>query len=161
MSLPRPLAGSAAFAVVAFLAVPGVASAHGLGAEARLKDGRVVVAGYFDDDTPAANARVWAEDASQTKVAEGQTDSRGTWSFPAPAPGRYRVTVDAGSGHRATVTVTIPEAAATKVDDVVSDGATREEFTRFPWERVALGLGLLALVGLGLPRLLRALRRQA
>jgi len=150
----RQMAVVAVFAVV----FPGVASAHGLGVEAHLKDGRVVVGGFFDDDTAAVNARVWVEDAGQDKVAEGRTDSRGTWSFPAPAPGRYRVTVDAGSGHRTTVSIAIPEAPSTGGAGVVSDGATREEFTRFPWERVALGLALIALVAVGLPRLRRALR---
>lgn len=147
---------------------PTVAAAHGLGGEAKLKEGRVQVEGYFDDDTPAAEARVWVVDAAKKRLHEGRMDAKGRWSFPAPGPGRYRVTIDAGGGHRTTISVTVPGTPTQAVEEpeakgegdpvVVSEGKSREEFTRFPWGRLALGLGLIGFVAMGLPWLLRSLR---
>lgn len=142
-------------ALAAILALPGIVAAHALGLEAKLREGRVHVEGYFDDDTAAAGARVWVEDALKKKVTEGVMDDRGRWSFPAPAPGRYRVVVDAGDGHRASAHVTIPgtptaaepgesKGAVEEMPQVVTEGPTREEFTRVPWLRLGLGLGIIA-----------------
>ncbi|MFO0879641.1 MAG: carboxypeptidase-like regulatory domain-containing protein [Gemmataceae bacterium] len=146
-----------------FLA-PGEAWGHGMGAEARLKDGQIHIEGYFDDDTPAAEARIWVEDAEKKRIAEGRADARGRWSFPAPAPGRYRVTLDAGGGHQTTISITVPASTAdgaptpdgtTERPVRVSEGASREEFTRLPWKSLAAGLVLIGLAAWLLPRLLR------
>ncbi len=148
------------------------AAAHGLGAECKLRDGRVQVEAYFDDDTVAADARIVVRDAAQNITAEGRTDAKGLWSFAAPAAGLYRVTVDAGAGHRTTVRIRVPapaeESAATTSaasgecdcckgnnaasptfgGPVISEGPRRAEFTRFPWLKVVLGLTAIALMGL-------------
>jgi hypothetical protein len=147
------------------LLTPGEARGHGLGVEARLKDGQIHIEGYFDDDTPAAEARIWVEDAEKKRIGEGRADARGHWVFPAPAPGRYRVTLDAGGGHRTTISITVPaspsDGAPTRTDGPteppvrVSEGASREEFTRLPWKALVAGLGLIGLAAWLLPRLLR------
>lgn len=162
------------FSCLLLASFPAATDAHSLGAEARLQDGRVHVEGYFDDDTASADARVWVEDVKKHRVAEGRMDGQGRWSFPAPAPGRYRVTVDAGGGHRATVTITIhpTETASPKTGEKdttpsettpvqVSEGKSREEFTRFPWQRLGLGLTLIGLFAFILVVLLRAVRHKA
>jgi hypothetical protein len=64
------------------------------------------------------------------------------------------VVVDAGAGHRAAVKVPIPEgaggSAAGGTPVVVSEGPSREEFTRFPWAKVGWGLAAIGLLGLAL-----------
>src|SRR4051812_30615600 len=95
-----------AVGVVLGTAAPGFA--HKLGAEAKLVGNRIEVEAYFDDNTPAAGARVIALDAAERTVADGRTDERGRWQFPKPDSGLYRLVVDAGAGHRAEVPLTIP-----------------------------------------------------
>jgi nickel transport protein len=159
-----------------FAAVPAGAHElpHALGAEAKLKGDRVEVEAYFSDNTPARDARVAVHDAAEKAVADGRTDDQGRWHFARPAAGKYHVVVDAGDGHRARIAVTIPAdqagtATATTASPsdadcdcctdgvIVSTGPSRAEFTRWPWERVALGLSLIALAAFGW----RAFRRSA
>jgi hypothetical protein len=143
--------------------------AHDLGAEAKLKDGQVQVEAYFDDNTPAAEARVTVLDVQKNPVAEGRTDTKGHWTFPAPPPGAYQVVVNAGDGHRARVQITIPaegqavpppppvsignpevvtEAGSqAQVPRTISDGPTRDEFTQSRWHRATFGLVLIAVLG--------------
>jgi nickel transport protein len=168
------------FAVAAWviLVIPAVANAHALGAEAKLKDGRVTVEAFYDDDTPAADAKVVVTGPDGKLVAEGKTDRVGKWSFAAPPAGKYKVVVDAGAGHRATATLTVPEphrpirpeeadpyttgqlgASAGGEEVVVSEGPTRSEFTG--WRRLAWAVAGLVVIGGGtfaLGRLLRAVR---
>jgi hypothetical protein len=145
-------------------AIPGPVWAHALGADCRLRGGRVEVEAFFDDDTPARNAQVSVVDADKETVAQGKTDGAGRWSFPLPAPGQYKVIVDAGAGHRTTRLVMVPQPEASspipnksaetnlsKVDipegtseaPLISTGPSRQQFTRFPWLKVALGLGTI------------------
>ncbi len=124
------------------LAAAAPAHAHALGAEAKLRGDRVEVEAYYSDDTPAADAQVTVHDAADHTIAEGRTDDRGRWQFRTPPPGRYTVVVNAGAGHRKAVTITIPPRPAD--GETVSEGPPREEFTRFPWERVSLGLAIVA-----------------
>lgn len=160
-----------------FFGLPTVASAHALGAEAKLKDGKVYVEAFFDDDSPAVDAKVHVEDEAKKTVVEGRTDKKGHWSFPSPPAGKYRVIVDAGAGHRASVGMNIPgvppakaePAAETKtpsIDDnkessevVVSEGARRAEFTGIPWLKIGIGFGVLGLLGLIAPIAIRKARR--
>jgi hypothetical protein len=100
------------------------ASAHALGAECNLRDGRLELEAYFDDDTAARDASVRLLDAGENVVAEGRTDDEGRWSYPAPAPGRYRVVVDAGAGHRTQLRLTIPKADP-PAESAISEGPSR------------------------------------
>jgi hypothetical protein len=118
-------------ATILFL-MPSVASAHAVGVEAKLKDGTVTVEAFFDDDTPAAEAKVVVVDESGRTVLEGKADQTGKWSFAAPPPGKYKINVDAGAGH--------------KVEFTVSEGVSRAEFTgsmRWVWAAAGVaGIGL-------------------
>lgn len=156
--------------LMTLLLLAGTADAHSVGGEARLRDGKVHVEGFFEDDTPAAEAKVLVEDADGMPITEGRLDAKGRWSFPAPAPGRYRVIIDAGGGHRARLSVRIPAPAptpapapATAAEEapVVSEGATRQEHTHVPWRRLGIGLALIALLAVAVPRVLRATRKPA
>lgn len=136
------------------------ADAHAVAAEAKLKDGRVTVEAFFDDNTPATDAKVVLLDETGATAAEGKTDNSGKWSIPAPAPGKYKVIVDAGAGHRASVALVIP--APTPGDSspevTVSQGATRDEITgpaRWLWA----GSGIVA-IGLATGLIMFVLRRR-
>lgn len=156
---------SRAFVTVALVLVaPAVSSAHGIGAEAKLKGERVHVEGFFDDDTPASDAKVTVTGEDGKVVAEGKTDAKGQWSFPVPAAGKYRVAVDAGGGHLAKTTITIPARPAvtgthtsgtspssvpanqSEPETVVSDGPTRAEVTGGRWLKAGVGLAIIGLL---------------
>ncbi len=167
--------GGCGVAVWVVLTVPTVAEAHAVGVSAKLKDGKVLVEAYFDDDTPAADAKITVSDLAGMMVAEGKTDSKGVWSFPSPPPGKYKVAVDAGAGHRASDSIIIMSAprptektspgypegtgAGPRPDElvVVSEGPSRSEFTG--WQRFAGAAAGIIVIGGGtwlLTRLLRA-----
>src|SRR5262245_50468112 len=169
--MTRPLIRAAvALALVAGFADP--AAAHALDAEAKLKDGAVRVEAFYDDDTPAENATVTVTDAGGKVVAEGKTDARGVWTFPAPPPGKYNMVVDAGAGHRKSKELLIPAAttpheppqATTPPPAVdhpgeemtISEGPTRSDVTG-PMRLVWAAAGLVA-IGLGTWLLTRVLR---
>ena len=150
--------------VLAVLAMARPAEAHALGAECTLHGDIVTLEAYFDDDTAAADARVVVRNEARDIVAEGRTDAKGVWRFPAPPSGLYRVTVDAGAGHQTTFRLRIPSKVeqtrtAPSSAELVHEGPTRAEFTRFPWGGVALGLTVIALLFLGW-RGLRGWRRR-
>ncbi len=131
------------------------APAHALGAECKVRGDKVEVEAYYDDDTPARDAKVRVFDADNAEVAAGRTDVLGRWSFPLPRPGKYEVVVDAGAGHRCTQKITVRADPSAAAAPVVSDGPPREEFTRFPWLNLVLGIGLIGLVGLAVFGLFR------
>jgi nickel transport protein len=131
-------------AILLVLALPLAAAAHGLDLEANLKDGRVRVEAYYDDDTPADAAAVTVEDAANVVVLGGTTDAKGVWEFAAPKPGRYVVTVNAGDGHVAKRTITIPAPAADREAATISDGPTRAAFTGpMRWVLAAAGVAVI------------------
>lgn len=148
----------------------GAVGAHAVSLDARLKEGNVFVEAYFDDDAPARDAKVRVENEAKETIAEGRTDREGNWIFPMHAPGKYRVFLDAGDGHRANVSLRIPspgevEAVPASVphnatrsnstkerENRVSDGPSRKDFTSVPIIPLAVGLALLAIVGIVWPK---------
>jgi hypothetical protein len=97
-----------AAAVLVALLSAGRTSAHDLKAMVELQD-PVKVEAWFDDDTPAQQARVQVVNVSGEEVAAGLTDDRGVWTFPKPGPGRYRISIES-IGHKTDVRFTIPGA---------------------------------------------------
>ena len=130
------------------LVLPLAASAHAVGIEAKLKGGTVSVEAFYDDDSPAADAKITVEDESKKLIAEGTTDAKGAWSFPRPRAGQYTVRLDAGFGHAAKTTISIPELPPPENPEApisISEGPSRETFTG--WTRVfgaLAGLGMIA-----------------
>lgn len=133
-------------AAVLMLVVAGPVRAHNLGAECKIRGDRLELEAYFDDDTPARNARVMLKDSSDHPIAEGKTDHEGRCSFPAPTAGKYEVIVDAGDGHRHQQWITVPAGGVS----IAGDSPPREEFTRTPWLKIAMGLAFIALATGGL-----------
>ena len=123
--------------------VPVAAHAHALGVSCMLRGDKVEVEVFYDDDTPAINAKVEVLDANEKVTLSGMTDTQGRWTFAVPAAGQYQVRADAGAGHRAKTSFTVPATVETLAPVVISDGPTREEITRFPWLKVAIGVAVL------------------
>jgi hypothetical protein len=140
-----------ALVLAAFCASASVAWAHAIGFSCKLLGDLVRVEAYFSDDTPAIAAHVVVRDEQNAIVAEGRTDDRGIWTFARPVAARYEVTVDGGAGHRLTQKLTIPELAPLpeSQEKAVGDGPLRSEFTRIPWLRLAIGLGIIFLLAAG------------
>jgi nickel transport protein len=140
------------------------ADAHALGADCRIRDGRAFLEAYFSDDTPVRHAKVEVKDAAGKIIAEGKTDDEGRWSFVLPEAGAYQAVVDAGMGHRTTVAFAVSKEQlaadeAEKLEGVrVGAGPDRERFTRVPWLRVGIGLGVISALALVLHLWFRRLR---
>ena len=138
--MPRVL-----MSLVALLALPLFAHAHAVGVTAKLVGGDVRVEAFFDDDDPAAGARVTVRDSTDAVVAEGTTDGAGVWSFAVPPAGRYTVRLDAGDGHATTTVITVPQVAMEA--EAISAGSSREARTGWHrWAAVAAGLFAIAAV---------------
>lgn len=136
------------FVLLILVAVPAVARAHSLGVEARQVIERVELEAFFSDNTPARAARVQIVDDAGELLGTATTDDKGKCSLRAPNPGQYQLIVDAGDGHRKQVPLrivgTLPPP---EVNPALAAGTPREEFTRFPWERVAIGVGVIVFLG--------------
>jgi hypothetical protein len=118
------------------------ARAHRICAEAKQDGDTIRVEAFYDDNTPAVDAKVEVHATDAPQVAEGRTDGQGRWQFPKPGAGVYRLVVDAGAGHRTEVELKIQAAPAGPV--TVSEGPERADVTRTPWERIALGFAIIA-----------------
>jgi hypothetical protein len=134
-----------AIGMSAFL--PNLAAAHALLVDCNMRNGKVEVEAFYDDDTPAPKARVKVINADEQMVAGGFTDQNGSWSFAMPAPGKYVVVVDAGAGHRKEKSIEVParpdESIAPKDEAPIGDGPKRDELTRIPWLKIAIGLVII------------------
>jgi len=133
------------FVVILLWAAASPAFAHRLHVDPKIVGDQLRVEAYYDDDTPAQEAKITVR-AGDTTVAEGRTDDRGVWSCPKPAAGKYTVRAES-VGHAASETLDINEVAAAEppaADE--SKSAQRLANTRTPWRNLALGLGLLGTV---------------
>ena len=127
--------------VVVCLGFASVSQAHAVGIDVKLLDGKVTIEAYYDDDTPAPDAKVSVFDAANVRISEGKTDTHGVWTFDAPPPGKYEVRVNAGAGHTAKTTFTIPPVA---VAASIVDGPDRAAFTGpMRWVMAAIGLAAI------------------
>jgi len=135
---------------------PSIIGAHGVDAEWKQIDEKISVEAFFDTGGPVREARVQIVDDNKMVIASGVTDADGKCTLRAPNAGKYQLIVDAGAGHRRVwpiaVVGTLPpevEAPSTKQADVEPPPASsrRAELTRFPWERVAIGCGIIAALG--------------
>lgn len=131
---------------------PACAGAHGIDLKWTQINDRVIVEAFFDDGAPARDARVTILDGEKKVVASAKTDAEGKCSLRAPV-GQYQIVVDAGAGHRKERPLRIvgtlppPDSETPADSSVLSGGANRDEVTRFPWERAAIGCGVIALLG--------------
>jgi hypothetical protein len=92
---------------IALLADPTPAFAHRLHVSTRLIGDQIRVEVFYDDDTPAQEAKVTIRLGDQA-VGEGRTDDKGVWICPRPQPGTYAVRAES-VGHAATEPLVVPE----------------------------------------------------
>lgn len=155
-------------ALAALLVLAGPALAHRLNVEARWEAGRVVVEVYFSDGTTPAGAEVIAS-RDGVEVARGRTDAAGLWTFAPPGAGRYALAVTEPGLHRGRAVVDVPPTGApTGAPTVTPTGpatgappppaAAPPERDGTDWAGLALGLAIIAALGLGLGLLQRARR---
>ncbi len=158
------------FVLLAFAAIPfapTTAQAHALGVAYAIKGENVEIEAFYDDDSAASKAKVIVVNVKDELIANGITDKTGKWSFATPVPGKYEIRVDAGAGHRAVKTLTIPGVAPNapppKVAEITdpenADSESRSERTRTPWQKIGIGLSVIALGSCALTLGL-AIRRQ-
>ena len=136
--------------------------AHKLLLNARSSADRLHVEVFFDDDTPAQQAKITLENDRHEIVHEGKTDERGVWSCPAPPAGAY-VLKALTAGHNAKKALTFsmnPEnvnsssasenlktsSRAIYLEDDRTPLTQRTEETGFPYLPVTLGLGIIGLL---------------
>ncbi|MGL6075567.1 MAG: carboxypeptidase-like regulatory domain-containing protein [Fimbriiglobus sp.] len=98
---------------------------------------RVRLEAFFEDDSPAAQAKVIVRQADVI-VAEGETDAEGIWVLPVLPAGNYVITLDARDGHVKTVPLLLA--------GEVPVNTSRAEMTSTPWLKLSLGVGGLLLV---------------
>src|SRR5262245_27089417 len=123
------------------------AFAHRLCVEAKVRTDHVRVEAYYDDDTPAQEAKITIHKGDAI-VADECTDEKGVWTCTLQ-PGHYTVSAET-LGHAANDILDVPE-RATEVVQPTDD--LRAANTRFPVWRVVLGLGIitaLTILGYGL-----------
>ena len=124
------------------------AFAHKLIVDAAAKGDRLRVEAYYEDDTPADDAKVTVLQG-ETVVAEGKTDERGVWSCPLPPPGDYEVKVlSVGHVGRKSVPIAGPAVPSVTGSDQAVNAEQRAEDTKTPWDRLGLGIGLILGVAL-------------
>src|SRR4051794_2381438 len=127
-------------AATVLLAGSSPAFAHHLLSTAKLVGDRLRVEAYYDDDTPAQEARVTVRQDDRV-VTEGRTDEKGVWTCPRPEPGTYTVRV-VSVGHAAEpATVVVGEPEPTPAVEPVPDERARRTYT--PWGRLAAGLAVI------------------
>lgn len=145
--------------VLSCLAFSAPAFAHKLIVDCRIDGDRLRVEAYYDDETPAQQAKIVVEDEQKKVVADGRTDDRGLWSCPAPVPGKYVIRAES-VGHVGKKTLVIDDSAATKTPSD-SRGANQtisaressspaepnqRESTQTPWLRIGIGFVVIALL---------------
>jgi hypothetical protein len=116
------------------------AFAHRLHVDVKANGDQVRVEAYYDDDTPAQEAKITISLGDQT-VAEGRTDDKGVWTCAKPAPGTYVVRAES-VGHAAKETLVV-EPGAQSPDATPTPTDERARRTHTPWARLAAGLAVI------------------
>jgi len=117
------------------------ALAHNLMTDSRPAGGRLRVEVFYDDGTPAQEARVTIRNGDE-KVAEGRTDEKGVWVWETPVPGKYTVHGQSLGHASRPETVEITEADLSPAAAGPPTESVRRA-PRTPWRNLAIGLGLI------------------
>ncbi len=113
---------------------------HNLCAKVKIEGTNLRIEAFFDNETPADNAKVKLLSNKKT-LQEAMTDERGLCSIPAPGAGNYTIDVNAGGGHRTEVTFTIEAAVEEQ-----TAGADKESVFQRRWLGAVVGLVIILLM---------------
>lgn len=127
---------AATFTVAGLIFAPSVAFAHKLIVVPKVAE-TVRVEVYYEDKTPAEDAKVTIKDEGGTVVSESVTDENGVCVLPRPKPGTYTLIANDGAGHRTRVPLDIPNETAT-VDPQEAGSVLGNR-----WVRSAFGVALI------------------
>ena len=135
---------SCAYLTLIFCATP--LFAHRLLLTCKVAGDTVHVEAYYEDDTPAQNARV-ALLLAEKIITSGRTDERGVWVCPKPTGGDYLVLART-EGHTAKENLLIPSEQnelTTPENSEVEVQSERVAKTQTQWWRLGLGLLVISL----------------
>ena len=119
------------------------ALAHRLHVDAKVAGDLIRVEAFYDDDTPAQEAKITLTLGDQLAV-EGRTDDKGVWTCPRPAPGTYTVrAVSVGHAAKDSHLVPEPEPTQATIEQEPPASPERVKQTRTPWARLAAGLAII------------------
>jgi nickel transport protein len=125
------------------------AYAHKLLMTVKIESKQVTVEVFYEDDTPAEEAKLTVTDTKDNKVLEGITDEKGVWKFPPPKPGNYQIkAISIGHAVKANFTITDESTALEESNSGQFSTPSRKEQTQFPWLRVILGLLAISLASI-------------
>ncbi len=88
-------------ALVIFLLLSPSAHAHRVYVFAWIEGDMVHTESYLGGKKRAAGGKIEVFDLSGNRLVQGETDTRGMFSFPFPKKGDLRIVLEAGMGHRA------------------------------------------------------------
>ena len=121
----------------------GPVFAHKLMITCRLEGDQLRVEAYYEDDTPAQEARITVS-KDGVIVAEGKTDERGIWIGQRPAAGEYHLKA-ISAGHTASETLPVPDVSEHSPEIDIGHQHRRDS-VGIQW--INLGYGLLILLAL-------------
>lgn len=127
--------------LASLLAGTSPAFAHRLNVRPMMVGDQLRVEAFYDDDTPAQEAKVTVNQGDQT-IAEGRTDEKGVWTCARPAPGTYVVRAES-VGHAAKETLVVPEPDRPTPTEPIPSTDGRARRTQTPWGRLAAGLAVI------------------
>lgn len=126
-----------AITIVVLLAFSSMAAAHGLVISWENTATKLIIKVKFDSDDPADDCEVRITTEDGREFATLKTDREGLAVFQRPLTGHYTITADAGSGHLA------------KKSLAFTDRPVAEERIEPRWPRVAMGIGIIAILTIG------------
>lgn len=85
---------------------------HGLFVKASWQSGELRIEAFYDDDTPATQAKIIIADSHGAVLAQGVTNDQGVWRLSWRQPGKLTIRCDTKDGHRASTTLEVPAEAA-------------------------------------------------
>jgi len=118
-----------------------------------VKEG-ILVEAFFPDGTPARNTTMRLMTADGTVVHQGMTNDHGGYLFPIMQREDYVADADAQMGHYAKVAIAASDLSGVALSETASVDAadiertvTKVKAEPFPLKRVAIGFGVLAVLG--------------
>lgn len=136
------------------LGIPTASMAHGLAAEVRHSQNRLVIRVIFDDGTPIKSAIVRLQNSAEQTAT---TNENGQVGFPMPDAPSISFSADAGDGHVMRMTVNIPP-GPWQENQLFTPGIETASATTQRLTNLAIGLVIITLATLVLMKILS--RRQ-